>query len=86
VGYVVAGLEFSVVEPDAEAVGAEAFGEGADDGLVLGAVADENVVVEIVGHVCRIAKPRRGWEEFVGQTKGRESSKDPRPFSVDRAA
>jgi hypothetical protein len=47
---VVAGLEFPVIEPDAEAVGAEALGEGADDGLVLGAVAEEDVVSEIVGH------------------------------------
>ncbi len=55
-GGVVVGLQFPVVEPDAEAVGAEAFGEGADLWGVVRAVAEENVVVEIVGHAsppCR---------------------------------
>ena len=69
---VVAGLEFPVVVPDAEAVGAEAFGEGADGRLVFGAVAEENVVAEVVGHALppeacglrRIAKSPGAWEEF----------------------
>jgi hypothetical protein len=50
----VAGFDLPFVEPDAEAVGFEAFGEVADSGLVFGAVADENVVLESLAHVVRL--------------------------------
>jgi hypothetical protein len=69
---VVAGFEFPVVVPDAEAVGVEAFGEGVDGGLVFGAVAEEDVVFEIVRHVsfCKDRAPLRlrGGRKFTGRS------------------
>ena len=46
----VARADFPLVVPDSEAVGAEAFGEGADDGFVFGAVVEEDVEGEILSH------------------------------------
>lgn len=46
----VAGLQYSFIEPHAQPVRPQAFGEGAHAGFVLAAVAQEDVVVELVSH------------------------------------
>ena len=46
----VAGLQFPLVEPHTQLVGPQALRDGAHDRLVLRAVAQEYVVLEIVGH------------------------------------
>ena len=53
--YAVARFDFPFVEPDADAVAFEAFGEVADDGFVFGAMAEEDVVLEILAHACGLS-------------------------------
>ncbi|HEX8071310.1 MAG TPA: hypothetical protein VF546_15245 [Pyrinomonadaceae bacterium] len=56
-GDVVAGLDLPEVEPDVDAVRAEAFGDGAHDVVVVRAVAQEHVVFEFVSHASPL-RPR----------------------------
>ena len=46
----IAGLEYPIIEPHAQPVRPQAFGEGAYDVFVFAAVAQEYVVVELVCH------------------------------------
>ena len=76
-GDAVAGADLGFVEPDAEAVGGEAAGEVADDGFVLGAVAQEDIEFEVARHwgllfLFILAKPGPLWPIGGGEARGNE--------------
>src|SRR5215813_4715145 len=51
----VAGTEFPVIEPDAQAVHPQPLCDSANDRLVLRAVTQKNIVCEIVSHTSPLA-------------------------------